>query len=111
MRDPEKDTRIELQELLKSYNSVHDQRLALKRIQLLEEDPSAPICLNCKYCIVEGFRYHCTQFEDPGDGQVVGQYGDVYYKTKKTRKTYENVPMKSSDCQLYAPMSPLKPRT
>ena len=100
----------EIKESLKQYELSHNSRISNKILQILEKDPTAPICVNCKHCQQTGFLFHCPLYELPEDGRVVGQSGDVYYIKGKTMKTYPNVPMKSEECESYVPITPFKIR-
>jgi hypothetical protein len=110
MMDRRKNVTEEIRESLKQYEICHNQRASLRRLKILQDDPSAPICIICKYCIQSGFLFHCPIFELEEDGDVVGEWGNVYYLRKGKKRTYERVPMKPKDCPMYLPIIPFKVR-
>ena len=82
-----------------------DERKGLQRRYIIDSDPCAPLCINCRWCQQSGFLFHCPLFELPEDGKVVGNDGDVYYRRKGHKpKTYSNVPMKREDCEIFEPL-------
>jgi hypothetical protein len=104
----EQESMEELKQTLERYDLTHNQLIAIKRLELLKEDPKAPICLHCQNCVGKGLTYHCPIFELPEDGKVVGNFGDVYWKRGNKTKTYDNVPMKPEDCGEYESLSALR---
>ena len=101
----------DLSDLVKRFIIESNQRIGVIRLQLLREDPSAPICLHCVHCVQETASvFHCTLFESPKDGRVVGEIGNVYFRRGKARKAYPNVPLSPDGCGAYEPMTPIKVR-
>ena len=102
---------MNLRELFKEYDYVVEQRRARDRSRMIL-DPEAPICLNCRYCQHEGIYFVCPLYQWPEDGKIVGLNGIVYYYRKGKegtdfiKKTYDNVPMKPSDCEEYTQLIP-----
>lgn len=56
--------REELRMQMKAYEIVHCQTVGVERLKLLEQDPRTPICLNCAYCLGEGFLYIWALYDD-----------------------------------------------
>jgi len=103
--------REDLSGLVKRFIIESNQRIGVTRLQLLREDPSAPICLHCVHCAQETTAvFHCTIFESPEDGRVVGEVGNVYFRRGRIRKAYPNVPLSPNGCGAYEPMTPIKIR-
>ena len=102
---------MHLRELLEEYEYNNEQIRAIKRSRLIL-DPEAPMCLNCRYCQHEGIYFVCPLYQWPEDGKIVGLNGIVYYYRKGKggidfiKKTYDNVPMKPSDCEEYTQLIP-----
>jgi len=100
-----------LRELLEEYEEINEQRRAIKRSRIILES-EAPICINCGYCQHEGVYFVCLFYRWPEDGKIVGLNGIVYYYrrgkggTDFIKKTYDNVPMKPSDCEEYTQLIP-----
>lgn len=101
----------DLQDLLKELEEISEQKTAIKRSRIIL-DPEAPICINCKHCQHAGIYFVCPLYELPENGKVVGMWGIVYYYRKGKegtgfiKKTYDNVPMKPSDCEEYTQLIP-----
>jgi len=61
---------------------------------------------------MRGYISYVPSYRWPEDGKIVGLNGIVYYYRKGKggtgfiKKTYDNVPMKSSDCEEYTPLIP-----
>ena len=99
----------DLSGIVKRFIIESNQRIGAVRLQLLREDPSAPICLHCVHCVQETTAlFHCTRFESPEYGRVVGEVGNVYYRRGETKKVFPNVPLSVDGCGMYKPMTPVK---
>lgn len=104
-------SREDLSGIVKRFIMESNLRIGAMRLQLLRDDPSAPICLHCVHCVQEtGALFHCTRFESPEDGRVVGEVGNVYFRRGETRKVFPNVPLSTDGCGMYEPMTPVKIR-
>ena len=94
-----------LQYFLAEQDKISDERRGYQRSHIIDTDPNAPLCINCKYCQQKGFLFHCPIFELPEDGKVVGLHGIVYYRRKDRKpKTYPNVPLKNDECEIFEPL-------
>jgi len=89
---------------------VHDEVRALKMAHIiLDED--APVCVNCRQRIHQGFLFICPLYQFPEDGKIVGDFGIVYYRRrdrygKVIKITYPDVPMRAEERESYDPMVP-----
>lgn len=94
-----------LKYFLAEYDKIKDEQRAYKRLYIMETDPNAPLCINCRFCQQSGFLFICPIFQLPEDGEVVGNLGIVYYRRKGHKsKTYPNVPTKPEECSVFKPL-------
>ena len=94
-----------LQYFMAEHDKISDERRGLQRRYIIDTDPNAPLCINCRYCRQDGFLFHCPIFELSEDGKVVGMWGIVYYRRRGHKpKTYLNVPMKNDECEIFEPL-------
>lgn len=94
-----------LRYFLAEYDKIKDEKKASKRLYIIDTDPNAPLCINCRFCEQTGFYFMCLIFQLPEIGEVVGNFGLVYYRRKGHKpKTYPNVPLKSEECNAFEPL-------
>lgn len=78
------------------YNKERDARRGLQRRNIIDLDPNAPLCINCRYCNQSGFLFECV---------LRDEIGIVYYRRKGHKsKTYPNAPMKREECKDFEPL-------
>ena len=76
------------------YDKTRDDRIGLQRRPILDLDPNAPLCINCRFCQQKGFLFVCPLEEEL-----------VYYKRKGHKpKTYPNAPTKKEECENFEPL-------
>ena len=67
------------------------------------ENDDAPLCINCEWCIHQGFLFHCLLAQT--ENKAVGSYGIVYWKRKDKVKNYNDVPKTVEECDDYNPLA------